>query len=109
MPGLLIASAGGAAVIAGGVVGVLALSKRSSLRGELPSSCIDRRCPKSQEASIEPRVRAINNLALTADVLWVSGAAVAVVGVVLMLVDPRAEPVASAQLAPNGGSILLKF
>jgi hypothetical protein len=110
LPGLAIASAGGAAVAAGGVVGVLALSRRSALRDELPSSCEGMKCPISQRSSIESNRKATKDLAVAADALWISGVAVAAVGVVLLLIDPRADAAAvSAEFSTGGGSLRFEF
>lgn len=110
VPGLVIAGAGGVAIAAGGVVGLLALSRRSALREDLPSSCDGMQCPISQKSSIESSAQTTRDLSVAADALWISGVAVAAVGVVLLLVDPRAQPAAiSAKLTTRGGSLRLAF
>jgi len=123
VPGLVIAGVGSAALVAGGVVGVMALNKASTAKRELmkldePSTgtdepsyliCRGSQCLQSQQGAVEPALKPASDLALAADVLWISGAAVAAVGLVLVLIDPRAEPTVSANAGPGRASFRLKF
>ncbi len=114
LPGLVITGVGSAAVVAGGVVGVLALAKRSTVLTPTPTRdnlpvCKATQCLDSQAHLVEPRAQTTQDLALAADVLWISGAAVVAIGVALMLIDPRADPAASAALGPDAGWLLVKF
>jgi hypothetical protein len=97
---------GGAAGIAGGVIGGMALSRKNRLMDE----CGDGTCPDSRE---DERDR-IKTMALTADILYgVAGAAV-VVGVVLFFVEPKlghesqetALRVAPTTMADGAGVVL---
>jgi tetratricopeptide (TPR) repeat protein len=72
---------GGAAGIAGGVVGGVAMKKKS----ELEELCIDDHCPPSSQGDIDTGKR----LNLTADILYVVGGVGAVAAVVLFFVEPR--------------------
>jgi tetratricopeptide (TPR) repeat protein len=92
LPGLVSAGVGGAALIAGGVVGIWALSDRSQLRDSLPAGCMQTTCPPSQRAKVEERSDKVRALGTAADVLFISGAALAAIGVGLMLIDPREVP-----------------
>lgn len=70
---------GGAAVIAGAVVGGVALSERSAL----DSNCVDHLCPAG--FGLEGRQSTISSLALASDVLIIGGAVLATTGLILGL------------------------
>jgi hypothetical protein len=72
---------GGAAAIAGGVIGGVALSKRKTLEDE---SCQDQHCDPSARSEGDT----IESLNLTADVMFGLAAAGIVAGVVLYFVEP---------------------
>ena len=109
VPGLIVTGTGGVAMIAGGVVGALALTKASDANDNLPASCVDRVCPESRRSTIENAADTPRDLATVSNVLLIGGAAVAVVGVVLLLIDPRAEPAVTANAGRAGGSLAVRF
>lgn len=76
--GVVVAAVGGASLIAGAVLGGVALSNSESARAE----CVDTRCPESTRAGIADA----QTLANVSDGLLFGGLAVAAAGVVLMLV-----------------------
>ncbi len=90
VPGVVLAATGGAALLAGGVFGVLALRKGDDTIVSLPASCVDRTCPEGRRREVEAEQDAARGLATASTTLLVGGAIVAATGVVLWLVDPRA-------------------
>ena len=88
--GVIVAAVGGAALVAGAVVGGLALSDSDAARAD----CVDSVCPSSARDGIA----GAQTMANVADGLLFGGAAVAATGVVLMLVlsDGEAPPVSAA-------------
>ncbi len=107
VPGLVIAGAGGVALITGGVVGTLAMIKADQARDDLPASCRDTTCPLSTKSDVEASLEPSRDLATAADVLLISGAALAAVGIALWLIDPRAE--AERPVSLSGDRLELRF
>ncbi|HKY36278.1 MAG TPA: hypothetical protein VJN18_10090 [Polyangiaceae bacterium] len=103
LPGWILTGTGALAIASGGVVGILALKKRSELRDDLPSAlleaCRQDRCLESQRSVIDGHFAPARNLALASDILWISGAVLAATGVTLIVVDPRSK---SASLNVGG-------
>ncbi|WP_236516805.1 tetratricopeptide repeat protein [Sandaracinus amylolyticus] len=84
----IVMGSGGALVVAGIVTGAVALSERSALDDECPLQL----CPAGSD--VEGRQSTIEALAITTDVLLVTGTAAAVAGLVLGLVlGPRTEAI----------------
>jgi tetratricopeptide (TPR) repeat protein len=107
LPGIVMAAAGGAAVIAGAIVGALALGEAGAADDALPASCdADRACPTFEEGVVEPTYDTARTLAHIADGLLFGGAAVAATGVVLWIVDPRGEAAAAAL---DGARVRVRF
>ena len=93
--GIVVAAVGGAAAIAGGVFGGVALANSESARAECSGSV----CPESARAGIADA----QTLANVADGLLWGGLAVAATGVVLMFVlADGGETQASAACSPDG-------
>jgi hypothetical protein len=86
--GFVATGVGGAALIAGGVVGVMALNKKSHLVDSLPASCSETTCPPSAQANVEARTEEVQDLAKAADVLFIGGATVAALGLALVVFAP---------------------
>lgn len=101
VPGLAVTGVGGAALLAGGVVGAFALAKAARTRSELPSSCDGATCPSSQRGSIEPDADRARTLAKISDVLFVSGA-ILVTGGIVMLLTGTGAPSPSARAPVTG-------
>ena len=108
LTGAIVAGAGGAAVIAGVVVDVVAGSKRPAASlcktsGGLTLCNVAAQGPISQS----------DRMALAGDVTWIVGAAAVAAGVALVLVrrpagkDATSPPPAAAYLAPTPGGVLL--
>jgi hypothetical protein len=100
--GIVIASAGGAAVIAGGLLGIVALTGRD----EIASMCTaEGLCP----AALEDRAHEIQLLAGVADGLLFGGLAVAAIGIVLTFVlgTDGSDVRASAAMRPGGAMFAL--
>ncbi|MGE0786800.1 MAG: hypothetical protein AB7S26_14105 [Sandaracinaceae bacterium] len=78
--GPVVLAVGGAAVIAGVIVGIVSLDMAS----QLDADCTNGVCPDT--ASVQSRLSVLSTLSVVADVLWISGAAIAAAGLVLTLV-----------------------
>lgn len=109
VPGLVVAGAGAAAVVAGGVVGVLALSKASTARQGLPPSCDDTNCLDSRKDEIETTLAVPRRLATVADVLFITGGIAVAVGVYLMVVHRGNRPGTAPGVSSNGRSLEVSF
>jgi hypothetical protein len=83
---------GGAAGIAGGVMGGIALSKKA----DIDAQCEGKQCP----AGTEDDADRVKRLALGADVLFGVAAAGVVAGVVLFFVEPRAGSERAVSVTP---------
>lgn len=90
VPGVALAATGGAALLAGGVLGVLALRRADDTITTLPDSCVGRVCPEGRRSQITGDQDAARSLATASTALMIGGAVVTATGVVLWLVDPRA-------------------
>jgi hypothetical protein len=89
----VVAGAAAALAVTGGIIGGVSISKKNTLVHE----CGDGSCLKSREADRDT----VNNLSLTADVLYVVAGAAAVAAVVLFFVEPkRGKPERTAVIAP---------
>lgn len=99
VPGLVVAGTGALALIAGGVVGALALSRSNEAEQNLPAGCMESVCLATKRAGIEESFEPAYRLATTADVLFISGSALLATGLVLMLIDPRDTSVAPRRTA----------
>lgn len=99
--GMVVTGVGGAVLVAGAVVGGVALARAADVRDAYPKSCVGSTCPSSQRAGIEDEARPVRTLATVSDVLLISGAALTVTGVVLLLTKTGAPTQPSAR-APLG-------
>jgi len=104
VPGLIMVSVGGTALIAGVVVGVLALRAGSATTEDLPDSCVDRTCPSSRRSEIEEDADGARSLANISTGLVIGGAIVTAAGVVTLLVDKK-----SARTTGRPGSFGFRF
>lgn len=97
--------AGAAVLIAGGVVGGLALSQS----GKLEEACPDGNCSPARGGEVD----ALGSMALTADILIGVGAAAAVAGVVLLLLpegrESGDETAVRVVPAPGGAALQGRF
>lgn len=104
VPALVVTLVGGAAIAAGLVVGGFALSKASAAADAVPASCDeDRTCPSFERTGIDAAYDSASTLGAVSDGLWIGGAVVAAVGIVLWIVDP------SAPAKIESGSLQLSF
>jgi hypothetical protein len=104
---VVLMSAGGALLIGSLVTGVLALGEKSDLDDRCTLGPLGNQC----DPSLQGKRDDAQTLALVTDVLWISGAAVAGTGLVLLLVQAGGddEPPAAVQIgaAPTrGGGVL---
>ena len=100
VPGVVLTSLGGAVLIAGVIVGAIALKDANDAKANLPTSCdADRTCPPYEQAAIDEQFAPIYTLSHVSDGLLIGGAVVAAIGIVLLIVDPGRE---SAVTAENG-------
>jgi hypothetical protein len=95
VPGLWLTIAGSAVVVGGAVTGVVALQKADDARNDLPDSCRDTTCPESQRGAVEDRTRDARRFATISDGLFIGGGALLTAGVLLLILDPGAEPEAT--------------
>lgn len=106
LPGPILLGAGGAIVIAGVVLDILAETKRPGA-----DSCKDAGGQTYCLATAKDSIKSSNTLAITGDALWIGGAVVAATGAVLLIVlrppaTKDASPGPSAYLAPMPGGVL---
>jgi len=109
LPGWIAIGVGGAAILTGGVVGILALNKKAYTLDHLPPTCRETTCPASERAEVEANADKARNLGTAADVLFVSGAAVAAVGAGLLFFAPSEEPKVVPLASPRGGGLRVRF
>lgn len=109
VPGMVFAGGGAAVLVAGGVVGVLALTNASAARDRLPTSCDDTSCLTSKKEAIEADLATPRRLATIADVLFVTGGVAVAVGVVLMIVHRGSKPRGTVGVSSHGGSLEVCF
>lgn len=109
VPGVVVAALGGTLMIAGGVVGWLALRKKEDIRDDLPAGCVGTTCPESQKSDIESRVDVARNRGVAADVLLIGGAATVLVGVGLIVFAPSGGPAIKAGVSQQGAFVRGRF
>jgi hypothetical protein len=109
VPGLVVSGIGGATLIAGGITGVLALTKKPEARDNLPSSCVDGICPRSQQQAVDDATAPGRHLATATDVLLIGGAALALTGAGLLIFVTDEPTTVSAHVFPRGGSVSVTF
>lgn len=107
LPGAVLIGAGGALVIGGVVLDVVASSKRPPA-----SSCKATGGQTFCLTSAKDAIGSSNKLALAGDVVWIAGAAAAAAGAVLIILkrpppQKDAAPPATAYLAPTAGGLVL--
>lgn len=95
VPGLVLTIVGGAALIGGGVTGIVALKKADEARNDLPESCVGTKCPESQRGAVEDRTASARRFATISDGLFIGGSVLVTAGVLLLLIDPGAKPQAA--------------
>lgn len=107
VPGVLLLSAGGAALLSGGVVGGLALLQADDVHARCGTS--DGTCPASLRDEVEPDIDRVNLMGHVSTGMLIGGGALSAVGVVLMVVRPGggAEDAPSVALAPSPGGLTL--
>jgi tetratricopeptide (TPR) repeat protein len=106
LSGLVLTAVGGASLIAGTVVGALALHEEA---GALPDACNGTSCPESQKDAIERNYARVHALAASADTLLITGAVVAAAGMVLVIVGRPGRADLSLAPAPGGASLTGRF
>src|SRR5262249_34295030 len=110
LPGLIVAGVGGAALVAGGVIGLIARDKATSATQHLPAStCKGTTCLPSTKPQIEPRFDSARDLGSAADGLLIGGATLLAVGVALWLIDPRAQSAVAAHASAHEATIQISF
>lgn len=102
--GATLTSLGGASLIVGATMGGLALQKSAEAKLDLPLTCsADLHCREGDEAVVDAHFRTTYQFASAADGLLVSGALLAVAGIVILIVDP------GRHVAPTGRSLVWRF
>jgi tetratricopeptide (TPR) repeat protein len=107
LPGAVLLGSGGALVIAGVVLDVVAAGKRPP-----KDSCKTANGQTFCLASAQDAIASSNKLALAGDVVWIAGAAAAAAGAVLIIVrrpppQKDAAAPAAAWVAPTAGGLVL--
>ena len=97
VPGLVLTGVGSAAVLAGGIFGVVALKKASNTKHGLPSTCNGNTCPESQRAEIEADVGSARTFGNISTGLLIGGGLTLATGLVLLFTDPGGRPTASTR------------
>lgn len=102
--GIALTAVGGAAVLAGAIVGIVGLAER----GSVLDACDGTMCP----ADVQDRANALETYGIAADSLLWPGLGVGAVGVVLMFVlpaDQREDADVTASCGPGGCSVGWRF
>jgi hypothetical protein len=103
--GIVLTTVGGASLVAGGVVGGLALAESSSAKDDLPETCTpDRSCLASDEAAIEASFDTAYTMASAADGLLIGGGIAAAAGILVLILDPDASAPPS-----SAGGVTIRF
>jgi hypothetical protein len=98
-PGLVALGVGGAGLAAGGILGGVALSVASGVKGNCKAPTADSLvCPPAEQ----PNVNRANTLATASTATFIAGGAIAAAGVVLILVRPGGSET-TARLVPGPG------
>ena len=105
--GLVTIGAGGVLIVAGGVVGVLALVDAKAARRSLPDTCDGTTCPSSRKDEVEGRLDAARRLGIASDVLFVSGGVAAAIGIYVVIAHPRVTK--TLRGTPRGASFEMTF
>lgn len=109
LPGAVLTGVGGAAVIVGVVLDIVAKTKRPGA-----DACVAVGDNTFCKASAADAIKSSNTLAGVGDALWIGGAAIAATGAVLLFVlrpsapgAPKDTPPPTAWIAPAPGGIML--
>jgi len=109
LAGITFASVGGAGLIAGGIFGGLALDRAATAEALLPLSCsADKACPTRDQAAIEASYQSAYDFSHASDGLFIAGGALAVAGIVILLVDSTSGG-APAPVSADAGGLRLHF
>jgi hypothetical protein len=109
VPGLVVAGVGGATLLAGGVVGLLALHEKNETLDGLPPTCVETTCPASRKGEIEPGSDRAKSLGTAADVLFVSGGMISAVGIGLAVLVPNEKAPVAVQASPRSVTVRARF
>lgn len=109
LPALLVAGAGGAALVTATVFGVTALGQKARVERNLPVTCADKTCARSRQAEIEHRMKPAERSALMADILFVSGGALVATGVALFVLTPGNETKVTVGVSPRAAFARFRF
>ncbi len=90
-PGSVVTGLGGATLLAGGVVGVVALSAASRAKDDLPETCDGNVCPRSRRGEVESTTANARTLGNVSTGLVIGGAVVLAGGIVLWLSQGDAQ------------------
>jgi tetratricopeptide (TPR) repeat protein len=102
--GWILTASGGALLVGSAITGILALGRV----GELEDNCPGDRCRAGFD--LEGERRSARNMVRITDILWISGAAIAATGLVLVMLsggddeEEAAAPAAGAMCGPDGCS-----
>jgi hypothetical protein len=108
--GIVMTTVGGASLVAGAVVGGLALDKASSARATLPPSCTaDRSCASFDEANVNAMFDSAYTLANAADGLLIGGGITAAAGILILILDPGGAVVSSPTTSRGSGAVRFRF
>lgn len=97
--GWVVLAGGGAGIIAGGIVGIAAITKRNAL--DLVPGCEDKVCPNHYADDVD----ALNTMRTVSTVSLIAGGALAATGAVLLLTAPRSRTAASLWLTPASAGV----
>jgi hypothetical protein len=108
--GVSLTAVGGAALVVGGIVGVVALDEAAAAEERLPVTCTaDGECLPGDRAAVEAEYETAYGLGTAADVLLVGGAVAAAAGVVILIVDPGASSASPSRGARGTGGLRIAF
>jgi hypothetical protein len=109
VPGLVLVTTGGAALVAGGIVGAVALEKKSDVRESLPEDCQGTTCPVSKKDEIEAEADKARHLGTLANVLLIGGGAAAAVGFGFLIWGSEEAPAVTARISTRSADLTVAF
>ncbi|HEX6764920.1 MAG TPA: hypothetical protein VF103_05565, partial [Polyangiaceae bacterium] len=109
VPGLVLVGTGGAALVAGGIVGVVALKKKNDVRENLPEDCQGTTCPVSKKDEVEAQADTARSLGTVANVLIVGGGVAAAAGVGFLIWGSEKEPAVTARVSTRSADLTIAF
>lgn len=108
--GIVLTVVGGASLVAGGVLGGIALEEAAAAEARLPVTCTsDGRCLSKDRTAVEESYASSQTFAAVSDGLLIGGGVLAATGIILLIVDPDGGSTVSAAARRDAMSLRLRF